>query len=63
MPVNVEFIEKSEYAYAVARIRAIETKLIDSKGYNTLLASPMERFSAVFSEISGVKADVVPDLQ
>jgi vacuolar-type H+-ATPase subunit C/Vma6 len=62
MPVNVEFVEKSEYAYAVARIRAIETKLIDSKGYNTLLASPMERFFAVFSEVSGVKVDGVPGL-
>ncbi|HEB31909.1 MAG TPA: hypothetical protein ENI15_13710 [Spirochaetes bacterium] len=63
MPVNVEFVEKSEYAYAVARIRAIEIKLIDSKGYNTLLASSMERFYAIFSEVSGVKIDGVPDLQ
>jgi V/A-type H+-transporting ATPase subunit C len=62
MPVNVEFVEKSEYAYAVARIRAIETKLVDGKGYNTIIASPMDRFYAVFSEVTGVKADGVSGL-
>ena len=63
MPVNVEFVEKSEYAYAVARIRAIETKLVDSKGYNTIITSPMDRFFAVFSEVAGVKVDGVSELR
>lgn len=62
MQSNTEFIEISEYAYAVARIRALETKLIDGKDYNTLISAPGERFFPLFTETAGIKSDGPPVL-
>lgn len=46
-----DFLEKTDYAYAVARIRALETKLIATAGLNILLSAPKERISPLFLEI------------
>jgi V/A-type H+-transporting ATPase subunit C len=53
---SAEFVEDIEYAYAVARIRALEIRFIDDVALNTLLQSEGERFIAQFSEITGVKS-------
>jgi V/A-type H+-transporting ATPase subunit C len=53
---NAEFIEDLEYAYAVARIRALETRFIDEVALNALLSSDGERFVAQFSEITGIRS-------
>ena len=53
---NAEFVEDIEYAYAVARIRALETRFIDDVALNSLLQSEGERFIAQFSEITGIKS-------
>ncbi len=50
-----EFVENSEYAYAVARVRALETGLITEMGYNSLISAPGERFHSLFSEVSGIR--------
>ncbi|MCK4804505.1 MAG: hypothetical protein KAT88_08100, partial [Spirochaetes bacterium] len=60
MQSSIEFVEISDYAYAVARIRALETKLIDGKDYNTLIVAPEERFFPLFTEIAGIKSDGPP---
>lgn len=60
MQSSIEFVEISDYAYAVARIRALETKLIDGKDYNALIAAPEERFFPLFTEIAGIKSDGPP---
>lgn len=57
-----EFVENSEYAYAVARIRACETGLITEIGYNSLISAPGERFHSLFSEVSGVRWDSSSDV-
>ncbi len=57
-----EFVENSEYAYAVARIRALETKLIDGAGYNSLITAPMDRFHPLFTEITGIRNNGSPDV-
>ena len=49
-----EFTEKSEYGFAVARVRALETKLIDSTGMGQLISAPEDRFYALLSELSGI---------
>lgn len=51
---NPEFVENSEYAYAVARIRALETRLIDNAAFNSLLSTPWDRFSSLFTELTGI---------
>lgn len=51
---NVEFVENMGYAYAVGRIRALETKLIGDTAYSSLLAARPERFLPLFVEITGV---------
>lgn len=53
---NPEFVENDEYAYAVGKIRALETNLIDESGYNSLISSPPDRFQALFSEITGLRS-------
>ena len=53
---NPEFVENDEYAYAVGKIRAMETKLIGESGYNSLISSPPDRFQALFSEITGLRS-------
>jgi len=57
-----EFVENSDYAYAVARVRALETGLITEIGYNTLMSAPVERFHSLFSEISGIRWDESSDV-
>jgi V/A-type H+-transporting ATPase subunit C len=52
---NAEFVENTEYAYAVARIRALETRFIDEMTLNTLLSSDGERFVSTFCEVTGIK--------
>jgi len=48
------FVEKTEYGYAVARIRALETKLLDETGLNTLLSARDDGFVSTFTEITGI---------
>jgi V/A-type H+-transporting ATPase subunit C len=60
---NPEFVENSEYGYAVARIRALETKLVSSAGYSTLISAPKDRFYALFSETAGIRGQSDQDLQ
>jgi V/A-type H+-transporting ATPase subunit C len=56
MPVDVplmsDFTEQAEYAYAVARIRALETTLIDSTAITSLMTTPSDRFMQAFQEVS-----------
>ncbi|MBN2322355.1 MAG: V-type ATPase subunit [Spirochaetes bacterium] len=51
---NPEFVENAEYAYAVARIRALETRFIGPSGLGALAASGVDRFAAQFSDIAGI---------
>jgi len=49
-----EFVENRDYAYAVARIRALETKMIDAGAVHALLSAPEDRFLAHFTEVTGI---------
>jgi V/A-type H+-transporting ATPase subunit C len=49
-----EFVENEEYAYAVARIRALETRLVDRPALSSLLSVPMERFMPQLAETAGL---------
>jgi V/A-type H+-transporting ATPase subunit C len=51
---NPEFVENAEYAYAVARVRALENRLISGSGLGVLIASGVDRFAAQFSDITGI---------
>jgi V/A-type H+-transporting ATPase subunit C len=51
-----EFVEDTEYAFAVARVRALETRYIDEVTLNTLLSSDRERFVVYFSEVTGIRS-------
>lgn len=51
---NPEFVENAEYAYAVARIRALETRFIGGGGLGALISSPLDRFAAQFSDMTGI---------
>jgi len=53
MQVN-GFVENSDYAYAVGRIRALEIKRVDTSSLNTLLAAAEDRFLSLFTEITGI---------
>jgi|GEM_PF-1762093 len=53
---SAEFVEDIEYAYAVARIRALETRFIDELTLNALLSSDGERFVAQFSDVTGIRS-------
>ncbi len=48
------FVENSDYAYAVGRIRALETRRIDAASLNTLIAAADDRFLSLFTEITGI---------
>ena len=50
---SLEFVENSEYGFAVARIRALENKLITGAAYNQLINSSKERFIPFLEELSG----------
>jgi V/A-type H+-transporting ATPase subunit C len=52
---SIDFVENSEYAFAVAKIRALETGYIDEVALNTLLTAEGERFTANFFEVTGVR--------
>ena len=54
---NPEFVENSEYAFAVAKIRALETNFVNSAGYNSLIAAPVDRFNALFAEITMIRSE------
>jgi V/A-type H+-transporting ATPase subunit C len=58
---STEFVENSEYAFGVARIRALETRFIDDMSLNALLASDEERFAALFLETTGMRSGVPMD--
>ncbi len=51
---SIEFVEDSEYAYAVGRIRALETRRIDSATLNSLISAPEARFLPLFVESTGL---------
>ncbi len=51
---SIEFVENSEYAYAVGRIRALETRWIDSAALNSLISAPDARFLSLFVESTGL---------
>jgi V/A-type H+-transporting ATPase subunit C len=51
---NPEFVEDPDYAYAVARIRALETKRIDQAALSSLVGAPLDRFSSSLSELTGL---------
>jgi V/A-type H+-transporting ATPase subunit C len=53
---SAEFVEKDEYAFGVAKIRALETRFIDEMALNTLVLSEDERFTALFLEMSGLRS-------
>lgn len=57
-----EFVEDTEYAFAVARVRALETRYIDEVTLNTLLSSDGERFVAHFSEVTGIRSGASVDV-
>lgn len=61
LPSSIEFVENSEYAYGVAKIRALETKYVDEVTLNTLLSSEGERFLANFSEVTGIRIEGTPN--
>jgi V/A-type H+-transporting ATPase subunit C len=50
-----EFVENTEYAFAVARVRALETRYIDEVSLNALLTSEGDRFLAQFFEETGIR--------
>jgi V/A-type H+-transporting ATPase subunit C len=52
---SIDFVENSEYAFGVAKIRAMETGYIDEVALNTLLTAEGERFKANFFEVTGVR--------
>jgi len=52
---ELEFEEKTDYSYAVARIRACEKKLLRTAHYSSLINAPPERFPAMFTEIVGIR--------
>ncbi|MFW6181168.1 MAG: hypothetical protein ACOC8N_05415, partial [Spirochaetota bacterium] len=49
-----EFAENEEYAYAVARVRALETRLVDQTALSALLSAPADRFMAQLAETAGL---------
>ncbi|HUT66293.1 MAG TPA: V-type ATPase subunit [Spirochaetota bacterium] len=51
---NPEFVENPDYAYAVARVRALETKLIDGGSLMSLIDAPLDRFEASLAELTGI---------
>jgi V/A-type H+-transporting ATPase subunit C len=53
LPLMIDFVEQAEYAYAVARVRALETSLVDSASISSLMTVPMERFFQSFQETAG----------
>jgi V/A-type H+-transporting ATPase subunit C len=56
------FVQKTDYAYAVARVRALETKLIDAAGLGALLSAPVERFPSALAEVTGFRGAADADL-
>ncbi len=50
-----EFVENTDYAFAVARVRALETRYIDEVSLNALLTSEGERFLSQFFEATGIR--------
>jgi V/A-type H+-transporting ATPase subunit C len=56
---DIEFVEQSEYAYAVARIRALERSLISLSDYTSLATVSVERIPALVGEMTGIKVDHV----
>jgi V/A-type H+-transporting ATPase subunit C len=52
---NPVFVENTEYAYAVARVRALETKLIDQAGFSALLAAAPDKFAGALAEAARIK--------
>ena len=57
-----EFVENSEYAFGVAKIRALETRYVDEVALNALITSEGERFLALFLETTGIKGGDHPDI-
>jgi V/A-type H+-transporting ATPase subunit C len=53
---STEFVEKGEYAFGVAKIRALETRFIDEMALSTLVLSEDERFTALFLEMTGLRS-------
>jgi len=49
-----EFVENTEYGFAVARIRALENKLITGAALSQLINSSEDRFISFLEELSGV---------
>jgi V/A-type H+-transporting ATPase subunit C len=54
---NPEFVENPEYAYAVARIRALETRLVDQGAFASLIGAPLDRFGSYFAELTGIPVE------
>jgi len=52
---ELEFVEKTDYSYAVAVIRANEKKLLGSTQYSSLINTTPERFPSVFTEFVGIR--------
>lgn len=62
---NPEFVENSEYGFAVARIRALENRLITGASFNQLINSSEERFIPFLEELAGIgikEEDTVDDI-
>jgi V/A-type H+-transporting ATPase subunit C len=55
LTANPVFVENTEYAYAVARVRALETKLIDQAGFSSLLAAALDKLPGALAETARIK--------
>ena len=60
---NPVFIENTDYAYAVARVRALETKLINPASLGSLLATPRDKLAGALADTARIKAAGSGDLE
>jgi V/A-type H+-transporting ATPase subunit C len=56
LTLSPEFVENSEYAFGVARIRALETRYLDEVTLNSLISSEGDRFFSLFLEVTGMRS-------
>ena len=54
LTTSQDFVENTEYGYAVARIRALETKFVADAGFNALLTARDDNFIVQCSELTGI---------
>jgi V/A-type H+-transporting ATPase subunit C len=57
------FTQNTAYAYAVARVRALETRLIDSAGFGSLLSAAPDRLAGALAETARLKTAGAADVE